>query len=142
MNSLSFTKSRVAALIVAFVLTGALAAGAAASGTRGQGADAAAMRALHLRSEALNTTYGLGDATVVDPSSVAAAVAALTARSEALNAQYHLGPYAIVRPTTGFRWVDAAIGAAGMLGIVLVAGGLAAGIRRFRSVAEAAAPTV
>ena len=63
------------------------------------------------------------------------AFAALVARSEALNRQYGLGrtsqPTKVVEQPTGsgngFDWGDFGIGAAAMLGLVLLSGGLLAG---------------
>jgi hypothetical protein len=92
----------------------------------------AALDALQVRSEGLNRTYGLGPATAAggDP---AAAARALQVRGEELNRYYHLGRYAVVvRPVNSFDWVDAGVGGAATLGLVLLAGGLAFGTRRFR----------
>jgi hypothetical protein len=154
-NLVSKCKKGAAALIVGFVLAGALAAVAAASTGAPKGMAPQAYQALHARSEALNQAYGLGTTGalralgarsealnrtyglgVVSPSAVADALGALEIRSQALNARYRLGPYAIVKPTTGFDWGDAGIGAAAMLGTLLVAGGLLAGRRRFRGVEQ------
>jgi hypothetical protein len=88
----------------------------------------APLRAIALRSEALNQKYGLGDsATGGTPSQ---ALRAIQVRSDALNQQYKLGTYAVVRVGNGFDWADAGIGAAGMLGIVLVGGGIAIAVRK------------
>jgi hypothetical protein len=159
-NLVSKSKQRGAALVVGFALAGTLAAGAAASGAP-QGMGTQAYQALHTRSEALNQAYGLGGGTVgsatralavrsqalnqaygigvVSPGDIAAALNALEVRSAAMDAQFRLGPYAIVRPT-GFDWGDAGIGAAGMLGFVLVAGGLLAGRRRLRELRGPSVP--
>ena len=64
-------------------------------------------RALALRSEALNAKYGLGGAHAVASTPPAATVA-----------------------ENGFAWGDFAIGAAAMLGLVLVAAGAFAATRR------------
>ena len=87
-----------------------------------------ATRALELRGQALNREYGLGSAAT--PRTVAPN--ALRMRSEAMNAKYQLGSYSVVRPAPSFNWADAGLGAAGMLGIVLIAGALLFGTQRFR----------
>jgi len=88
----------------------------------------AALNALQVRSEVLDRTYGLGQG-----SSTTAANRALQIRSDALNRYYHLGSYAVVvRPANGFDWADAGVGGAATLGLVLMAGGLALGARRYR----------
>ena len=140
MNSVSKSKSTTAALLVAFVLAGALAANALASGSTPQGMSGQAFQALHARSVALDKAYGLGAGTgttlqalkvrsealnrayglgTVTPSEIAGALGALQLRSAALDARYHLGPYAVVRPTTG-PWTVRSIW------IVTTAGGLGA----------------
>ena len=92
--------------------------------------------ALALRSKALNAKYGLGSET-----SKPAAIGwqdALTLRSKALNAKYGLGGAHVVAGTppavnvaeNGFVWDDFAIGAAAMLGLVLVTTGVFAATRR------------
>jgi hypothetical protein len=52
------------------------------------------------------------------------------ARGNALNRYYHLGPYTVIERVSRFQWNDAAIGAAAMLGTILLAGGLAVELRR------------
>jgi hypothetical protein len=99
--------------------------------------------ALKIRSEALNRLYG-NAVTGLSPQRfkelyeaggnrmTPQAVAALVARSEALNRQYVLERTS--RPTkvgeqptgNGFDWGDFGIGAAAMLGLVLLSGGLLA----------------
>ena len=92
--------------------------------------------ALALRSKALNAKYGLGSET-----SKLAAIGwqdALALRSKALNAKYVLGgahvvagtPPAVTVAENGFVWDDFAIGAAAMLGLVLVTTGIFAATRR------------
>ena len=96
--------------------------------------DTAALNALQIRSQALDQKYGLGGQTTAPaPASAATAQRALQIRSDALNRYYHLGTYAVVvRPANGFDWADAGVGGAATLGLVLVAGGLALGARRYR----------
>jgi hypothetical protein len=93
-------------------------------------------RALVLRSEALNAKYGLGSGTYKP-----AAMGwhrALVLRSKALNAKHGLGgahvvastPPAVTAAENGFVSGDFAIGAAALLGLVLVATGVFAATRR------------
>jgi hypothetical protein len=92
----------------------------------------APLRALAIRSEALNKLYGLDTSTA--GGTPAQALSALQARGEALNQRYQLGRYAVVRVDGGFDWADAGIGAASMLGVVLIAGALTIVIRRSRTI--------
>jgi hypothetical protein len=71
--------------------------------------EAAAMRALTLRSEALNRKYHLG--------------------------RYAASP--LSRPSVGFDWGDAGIGASALLGLVLFAGGVVLAGRKRRPLAHA-----
>ena len=104
-------------------------------------------RALMIRSEALNTLYG-NAVTRLSPEQFTGyyraganlmapqEFAALVARSEALNRQSGLDrtsqPTKVVEEPTssanGFDWADFGIGAAAMLGVVLLSGGLLAGV--------------
>jgi hypothetical protein len=65
---------------------------------------------------------------------------ALMLRGEALNKKYHLGRWAVspasatVSTAGGFSWSVFGIGAAAMLGVVLLAGGAIVGGRRGRRV--------
>jgi hypothetical protein len=104
------------------------------------GMSTAESRALMLRSEALNRQYGLDAATYV-PAPAAMSwqqYRALGLRSEALNAKYGLGgthavastPPAVTVAENGFALGDLAIGAAALLGLVLVATGARAATRR------------
>jgi hypothetical protein len=88
----------------------------------------APLRALAIRSEALNRKYGLGGQ--ASGGSRAQAAYAIRVRGEALNQRYHLGRYAVVRVGNSFDWSDAGIGATAMLGAVLVASGLIFTVRR------------
>jgi hypothetical protein len=95
-----------------------------------------AATALMLRSEALNRHYGLGSGTYKPAAT--GWQQALVLRSQALNAKYGLGgahvvastPPAVTVAENGFVWGDFAIGAAAMLGLVLVATGAFAATRR------------
>jgi hypothetical protein len=85
-------------------------------------------RALMLRSEALNETYGLGQQRAV-PGMTEAADRALMLRSEALNQKYGLGKQEAVaaasppmNSTPGFAWGAFGIGATVMFGLTLLAG--------------------
>ena len=103
----------------------------------------AALNALQVRSEGLDRRYHLGGSTRTPTVATgAAAQRALMIRSDALNRRYHLGSYAVVvRPAGGFDWGDAGVGGAATLGLVLVAGGLVFGARRFRHVHPGQAQT-
>jgi hypothetical protein len=94
-------------------------------------------RALMLRSEALNERYGLGSGNYKPAAMTRPEYRALMLRSQALNRKYGLGGTHVVaapRPAVtvadgGFAWSDFGLGAAAMLGFVLVARGLVAGSR-------------
>ena len=94
-----------------------------------QGTSTAESRALMLRSEALNRQYQLGSGTSKPAAMGRQEYRALVLRSNALNAKYGLGGARVVASTppavtvveNGFVWRDFAIGAATMLGLVLVA---------------------
>ena len=120
---------------------------AQAATTKPAGMSQPEYRALMIRSEALNTLYGnavtrlspqqfkgfyQAGANLMAPQEFAA----LLARSEALNRQSQLDrasqPTMVVEQPTGsgngFDWADFGIGAAAMLGLVLLSGGLLAGV--------------
>jgi len=125
---------RVAALLTAVAALAFFAGSVQAANSRPAGMTKAEYRALMLRGEALNRQYGLGSGTY-EP---AAMYRALVLRSKALNAKYGLGgahvvastPRAVTVAENGFVWGDFAIGAAAMLGLVLVATGVFAATRR------------
>jgi hypothetical protein len=95
--------------------------------------DVDALNALEIRSDALNQRYQLGTYAGSAHADDAAAVRALQVRGRAMNREYRLGTYAVVRqPSNGFDWTDATIGGAVVFGLVLVGGGLAVGARRLR----------
>ena len=132
----------VAALVVGMTLTAAAQAGG----------NAPALRALQIRSQAMNDKYNLdaqnavlarhnafnrlgqvgADASSAQASSEAAR-RALVLRGEAMNKQYRLGSYAVVRQSSNsFDWTDATVGGAVVFGFVLIGGAVAVGARRFR----------
>ena len=118
---------------VAAVLAAFLCLAAVAQAQRPAGMSKAEYRALMLRSEALNLA---GERSSTSP----AAYRALMLRGEALNRKYGLGgstlETASVAPAvvagSGFAWGDFGIGAATMLGVVLVAIGVFFGSRHGR----------
>ena len=101
--------------------------------TAPQGMTATAYRALMLRSEALNKKYHLGRYSTAPQGMTATAYRALMIRSEALNKKYHLGAFApatrVVTAAAGFSWSAFGIGAAAMLGLVLLTSGAIVGGR-------------
>jgi hypothetical protein len=130
------------ALLTAVAALAFLAGSVQAANSRPAGMTKAEYRALALRSEALNELYGnavtrlsaqqfkelyRSGANLMAPQELAA----LVARSEALNRRYGLDrtsqPVAEQPTGNGFDWADFGIGAAAMLGLVLLCGGLLAG---------------
>jgi hypothetical protein len=123
-----------------------LAASAQAATSKPAGMSQPEYRALMIRSEALNKLYG-NAVTRLSPQQfkelyqaganrmAPQEFAALVARSEALNRRYGLDrtsqPTKVVEQRTGsgngFSWGDFGIGAAAMLGLGLLSGGLLAG---------------
>jgi hypothetical protein len=88
--------------------------------------------ALAIRSTGLNHQYHLG--TVATDAGAAQAIHAVALRGAALNRHYQLGRYApSARSSSGFAWADAGIGAGAMLGLALLATGLALSVRRGHS---------
>jgi hypothetical protein len=102
-------------------------------------------RALTLRSQALNDKYGLGTSSAKPAGMTWPEYRALMLRSKALNEKYGLGGSHVTAPprpavtvaSGGFAWGDFGLGAAAMLGLVLLAGGLVAGGRYGRRVPRA-----
>ncbi len=113
----------------AFTALAVAAGGAQVAQAGGSAADAQALKALEIRSAALNREYHLGAYAAPARST---AGQALAARSAALDRAYHLGAYAVVKPSDGFNWTDAGIGAAAILGAVALAGGGVSVARRSR----------
>jgi len=133
------------ALVLATIGALLVFVGSAQAGSRPSGMSKAEYRALMLRSQALNERYGLGAAAAGKPAGMSwPEYRALVLRSEALNRKYGLGSQAAgARPTlhpatvvrdSGFVWGDFGLGAAAMLGLVLVTGGLVAGSRHGRKI--------
>jgi hypothetical protein len=129
---------RVAALLTAVAALAFFAGSVQAANSRPAGMTKAEYRALMLRSEALNRQYGLGSGTYKPAAMGWQEYRALVLRSEALNRKYGRGGTHVVaaspRPAVtvaegGFAWGDFGLGAAVMLGLVLVASGLVAGSR-------------
>ena len=127
---------RVAALLTAVAALAFFAGSVQAANSRPAGMTKAEYRALMLRSEALNRQYGLGSGTYKPAAMGWQEYRALVLRSKALNAKYGLGahvvastPPAVTVAENGFVWGDFAIGAAAMLGLVLVATGVFAATR-------------
>ncbi len=102
---------RVAALLTAVAALAFFAGSVQAANSRPAGMTKAEYRALMLRSEALNRQYGLGSGTY---------------KPAAMGWQEYRATVA----ENGFVWGDFAIGAAAMLGLVLVATGVFAATRR------------
>ncbi len=142
--TISKTTSRIGTVLATVGAVVALVASAQAATSRPAGMSEAAYRALMIRSEALNTLYG-NAVTRLSPQQFKGlyqaganrmepqAFAALVARSDALNRQFRLDrtsqPTTVVEQPTGsgngFDWGDFGVGAAAMLGLVLLSGGLA-----------------
>ena len=129
---------RVAALLTAVAALAFFAGSVQAANSRPAGMTKAEYRALMLRSEALNKQYHLGAYSRLPQSMTAAEYRALMLRSEALNKKYHLGSWAVPPASTtvgtggGFAWSAFGIGAAAMLGVVLLASGAIVGSRHGR----------
>ena len=129
---------RVAALLTAVAALAFFTGSVQAANSRPVGMTKAEYRALMLRSEALNQQYGLGSGTYKPTAMGRQEYRALALRSKALNAKYGLSgarvvaspPPAVTVAENGFVWGDFAIGAAAMLGLVLVATGVFAVTRR------------
>jgi hypothetical protein len=147
---ISRTTARIAALLGTMVVVAAVAASGQASSSKPAAMSKAEYQALMSRSEALNARYG-NAVTRLSPQQFKALyeaggdrlapqeLVALVARSQALNSRYGLGATSgrgvdtqqpVVSPGAAFDWADFGIGAAAMLGVLLLAGGLIAG-RRF-----------
>ena len=129
--TISINTQRLAATVAA-VFVAFLCFAAVAHAQRPAGMSKSAYRALMLKSEALNAKYGLGKWAGRPPSMSPAAYRALMLRSEALNRRYGLdrtsqSTKVVAQQTSsgnGFDWGDFSIGAAAMLGLVLLTQGL------------------
>jgi hypothetical protein len=144
--NISQTTLRIGAVLGTIGAVVVLAASAQAATPKPAGMSQPEYRALMLRSEALNKLYG-NAVTRLSPQQfkelyqaganrmAPQEFAALVARSEALDRRYGLDgtsqPTKVVEqppgPGNGFGWGDFGIGAAAMLGLVLLTGGLLAG---------------
>jgi hypothetical protein len=128
----------ITALLTVIAALAVFAGSAQAANSRPAGMTKAEYRALLLRGEALNQQYGLGYGTSKPAGMTWPEFRALMLRSEALNAKYGLGGSHVVpsvQPAVtvaqgGFAWGDFGLGAAAMLGLVLVATGFVAGSHR------------
>jgi hypothetical protein len=137
------TPIRTIAVVVATIGTLVVLVGPAqASSSRPAGMSKAEYRALMLRSQALNEKYGLGASAAKPAAMTWPEYRALMLRSQALIEKYGLGgSHATVssRPAVtiaqgGFAWSDFGLGAAAMLGLVLLTCGLVAGSRYGRRI--------
>ena len=128
------TSKQIGRILAVVTAIGALLllAGAASASSKPAGMTKAEYRALMLRSQALNEKYGPSQGMTK------AEHQALMLRSEALNKKYHLGSWAVSPASTtvstggGFPWSAFGIGAAAMLGVVLLASGAIVGSRQGR----------
>jgi hypothetical protein len=138
------TRTRRIVVLLSTIGTLVVLAGAAQAATsKPAGMSTPEYRALMLRSQALNDKYGLGKPVGKPTGMSQAEYRALMLRSQALNEKYGLGGSAKVAAPSSqheaqivssndFAWGDFGIGAAAMLGLVLLATGLIAGGRRGR----------
>jgi hypothetical protein len=136
---IGITSRRIATVVVAIAALAALTGSAHAANNKPKGMSTAAYRALVLRSEALNQTHRLGRWKDVPSGMTGSEYRALMIRSDGLNKRYGLGrwstsaaPRAPSGVSHGFAWGAFGIGAATMLGIVLLAAGVIAGSRFMR----------
>ena len=155
----SGSTSRIAIVLATFVALGALASAGQAATKQPAAMTKAEYQALMTRGEALNERYG-NAVTQLSPLEFTALwqaggdrlepqeLAALVTRSEALNEAYDrlmaFGPEsarAALDPPApaarGFGWSDAGVGAAAMLGLVLLTGGAIVATRHGRRLPSA-----
>jgi hypothetical protein len=132
--SISQTTLRIGAVLGIIGAIVVLAASAQAATSKPAEMSQPEYRALMIRSEALNRQYGLASGTDKPAAMGRQEDRALVLRSKALNAKYDLEarvvastPPAVTVVENGFVWGDFAIGAAAMLGLVLLSAGLVAG---------------
>jgi hypothetical protein len=140
-------KHRIAALLSVIGALLILGGTAQAATSKPAGMSNLEYRALTIRSQALNDKYGLGWPAKKPELTTAAEFRALMLRSQALNDKYGVGGSAVAAPTTspqpaviatdGVAWGDFGIGAAAMLGLVLLVAGLIAGGRLGRGALRA-----
>ena len=134
--NISQTTLRIGAVLGTIGAIVVLAASAQAATSKPAGMSQPEYRALMIRSEALNEKYHLGIWANKPASMSAQAYRALILRGEALNRKYGLGgstaktasvaPAVVAGSGSGFGWGDFGIGAAAMLGLVMLAAGGAA----------------
>ena len=125
MYSINRIKAKAATLTIGLLLGIGFAAAAQASGNTQQGLTAQQLKGVKARAQAMDRYYHLG---AHSPATIA--LRGEKARAQATNRYYHLGRYAVVEAASPFQWSDAGIGAGAMLGMILVAGGLAIVVRR------------
>lgn len=155
--NISRTTARIAALLGTMVVVATVAASPQGSSSKPAAMSKAEYQALMSRSEALNARYG-NAVTRLSPQQFKSLyeaggdrlapqeLVALVARSEALNNRYGLGATSspgietakpVVSPGATFDWADFGIGAAAMLGLLLLTGGLVVGSRYGRRLPRA-----
>jgi hypothetical protein len=149
--NVSRTTARIAAALGTVCAVVVLVAPAQASSSKPRAMSTADYRALIARGEALNERYGNAVTRLSAPEFKSLweaggdrlapqELVALVARSEAINRRYRVAaPTGSAQPTSvldgrsptaaAFDWGDFGIGAAAMLGLLLLAGGLVAGSR-------------
>jgi hypothetical protein len=151
MYSFPKIKTAAATLMVGFLLAIAFTATAQAGGATTEGLTAQQLKAVQARAQAMDRYYHLGASSpaalarqaeerraqamdrfyhVGTSSLTSQQVKADQARAQATNRFYRLGSYAVIESSSPFQWSDAGIGAGAMLGVILVAGGLAVTLRR------------
>lgn len=130
---------RLTLMVAGVALLMAVAGTAQAATPPPAGMSKAEYRALLLRGEALNKKYGLGAYSAKPSGMTVAEYRALRLRGEGLNKKYGLGawstPSAVSAPPTSpraFAWSAFGIGAAAMLGFVLLTAGVLLGSRAAR----------
>jgi hypothetical protein len=128
-------KNIISTTIVAGIAAAAMGLGSAIAASPPAGMSEQEYRAEQIRSQALNDLYGAPEVT----SAYKAMVRADRIRGEAMNRLARSGvfnaPVPVVTDTVagdGFDWADFGIGLGAMLGLALLAGGLALGIHAAR----------
>jgi hypothetical protein len=100
------------------------------------GVSSPVQQAEKLRGQAMNRFYGLG----AYSSTAAAAQRAVERRSQAINRFYGVGSNAVVSTSSPFDWNNVGIGAGGVVGLIILAGGLAVLVRR-RTTGQPSSPS-
>ena len=130
---ISRTTYRIVAIAGTIGVALALTAPVQAASSKPAGVSKAEYRALMFRSDGLNKQYHLGKYSRVPQTMTVDEYRALTLRSEGINKKYHLASWTVspasatVTAGGGFSWSAFGIGAAGMLGVVLLAAGAIVG---------------